>query len=398
MKTISAKQRCAHVVAGFVVLLFLGIAYAWSIFVGPLESAYGWTRTQTSLAFTILMIGFSAGSFLTGILAGKFGYRKISVAAALLVGAGFSATAFTSDIGVLYVTYGVLAGVGIGMLYNTSISVIPLWFPEKKGMITGVLLMGYALSTSVLSPVCQRLLESMGPRATFLILGILDLAVFLIGSFFMEGPGQEAADRPAEQEETGTDCTPGEMLRTGRFYIYFFAANFLVMAALGYLNHAAPAMQGELGMSAVNAAYVVSAMSLCNGIARPIAGQFVDRMGVRPTVRILSLLYTAASVLAVAALAQGSTVLMVIASCMLLFGYGCQGSSMPSVIRKLYGNRYFSINYSIISIVSLTASFCPSIVGVLQSATGSYLAGFAMMAVCCAASVPLMFAVGPKKK
>ena len=161
----------------------IGNCYAWSIFVGPLENAYGWTRMQTSLAFTILMVGFSGGSLLAGILAKKIGFSKISMIASLLVGGGLVATAFTSSISVLYVTYGVLAGLGIGMIYNTIVSVIPLWFPDKKGMVTGLLLMGYALSTSILSPICQWLLVSFGPKTTFLTFGILDFVVFLLGSF-----------------------------------------------------------------------------------------------------------------------------------------------------------------------------------------------------------------------
>ena len=100
MKNVSTR-RYVYLVLNFVILLLLGIAYAWSIFVGPLENAYGWTRMQTSLAFTILMVGFSGGSLLAGILAKKIGFSKISMIASLLVGGGLVATAFTSSISVL---------------------------------------------------------------------------------------------------------------------------------------------------------------------------------------------------------------------------------------------------------------------------------------------------------
>ena len=100
MKNVSTR-RYVYLVLNFVILLLLEIAYAWSIFVGPLENAYGWTRMQTSLAFTILMVGFSGGSLLAGILAKKIGFSKISMIASLLVGGGLVATAFTSSISVL---------------------------------------------------------------------------------------------------------------------------------------------------------------------------------------------------------------------------------------------------------------------------------------------------------
>lgn len=401
MKNVSTR-RYVYLVLNFVILLLLGIAYAWSIFVGPLENAYGWTRMQTSLAFTILMVGFSGGSLLAGILAKKIGFSKISMIASLLVGGGLVATAFTSSISVLYVTYGVLAGLGIGMIYNTIVSVIPLWFPDKKGMVTGLLLMGYALSTSILSPICQWLLVSFGPKTTFLTFGILDFVVFLLGSFFMKEPNTaELVELPEIQttivDQEMKNYTTSEMLHSVKFYVYFLGANFLVMSALGYLNHVAPALQSEMGMSAVTAAYVVSAMSLCNGVARPLAGRMFDKFSIRFVLRVICLIYAVSASLAVFALNSHATWLLVVASCLLLFGYGFQGASLPCVIRRFYGNEYFSMNYSIVSLVSLTASFCPSFVGKMQVLSGSYSLGFAVMAVCCVASIPLMFIAGIEK-
>ena len=391
-------KRYLYAAGSFLMMLLLGVAYAWSIFIGPLEATYGWTRTQTSLAFTILMMGFSCGNLLTGMLAKRIGYKKVMLLAAVLIGAGLCATAFTSSIGVLYVTYGVCAGTGIGMIYNAVISVIPLWFPGKTGMITGLMLMGYAISTSILSLVCQRLLTSQGPKATFLLLCVVDTVVFLVGSLMMREPDEkelaalQGTGKKAASLEDG--YTTAEMLRTPRFYIYFLGADFLVMTALGYLNHAAPAMQGELGLSAVSAAYVVSAMSVCNGLARPIAGQFIDRVGVKLSIRIVSLIYIVASVLTALAMYLGNVALMIPAVCLLLFGYGCQGASLPCVIRALYGNKNFSMNYSIVSLVSLTGAICPSIVGMLQAGSGSYLSGFGLMMIFCICSFPLMFLAG----
>lgn len=170
------------------------------------------------------------------------------------------------------------------------------------------------------------------------------------------------------------------------------------MTALGYLNHVAPALQGELHVNAATSALVVSAMSLCNGIARPLTGQFIDKKGVKTAVRIVCLTYTAAAVLGVFALMNRITILMILAACILLFGYGCQGASLPCVTRALYGNRHFSMNYSIVSLVSLAASFCPSVVGMMQMSSGSYVSGFAFMTVLCICSVPLMFLMGREGK
>ncbi len=397
------KKRYGYVAVSFLMLLLLGIAYAWSIFIGPLEQTYGWSRTQTSLAFTILMVGFSLGGLLMGILVKRFGYARLVKTAAVCVGLGMILTAFTSSIVVLYITYSLLAGIGIGMIYNAVVSVVPLWFPERRGMITGLLLMGYAISTSVLSPVCQFLLSEFGPRRTFLILGIVDMVVFLIGSLFIKVPKEEEQKAlPQSSAMAGqmvkNSLNPNEMLHTRTFYLYFMGSNFLVMSALCYLNHVAPALESEFSMPAATVAYVVSAMSLCNGVARPLVGQVFDQFGMKKALLGLSGIYAASAVIACAAFRSGSAALMIVAACGLLFGYGCQGAGLPIVTRTLYGEKYFSMNYSIISLVSLTASIGPSIMGAVQTAEGSYQSGFMMVALFTFISVPLMYVVGKDRE
>lgn len=143
------KKRWIYVVNGVVILLFMGCSYAWSVFVVPLEYSYGWSRSETSLAFTLNLIFFSIGSIMVGIFSKKLSFSTILKIAAVMISIGFFTSSFVERVELIYLTYSFLCGCGIGAGYSCVISSAPLWFPEKSGMITGILLMGYALSTAI---------------------------------------------------------------------------------------------------------------------------------------------------------------------------------------------------------------------------------------------------------
>lgn len=144
------KKRWLYIFAGFAVLLFMGCGLAWSIFMVPIEAQFGWSRSETSLAFTINILCFSVGSILTGILSKNFSYSTLLKLSAIMMGVGFLLTSMIGSIWQLYITYGLIVGTGIGLGYNCVISACPLWLPEKSATATGLLLMGYALSTAIL--------------------------------------------------------------------------------------------------------------------------------------------------------------------------------------------------------------------------------------------------------
>ncbi|MGX8680776.1 MAG: MFS transporter, partial [bacterium] len=153
-----ALKRSLYVLNGFIGFLFLGCCYTWSIFVVPLETLFHYTRVETSLAFTLCIAGFSAGTLLTGILAKRIAYKTIIKLSALMVGCGFFFSGLSHTIIRLYLSYSILSGIGMGLGYASLISVIPLWFPEKIGTVTGILVMGYALSAALFAPLINRLI------------------------------------------------------------------------------------------------------------------------------------------------------------------------------------------------------------------------------------------------
>ena len=157
---IQMKQRI-KLLSGFVVLLFLGTTLAWSVFLVPVENTFGWSRSQTSLAATINTMAFSVGSILTGIMCKRISFANILRMTGTMLLASFFLAGFMqpgSSVIMLYLSYGVLIGIAIGMGYNCILSVCPLWMNDHPATANGILLMGYAFSTAVFAPMINTLI------------------------------------------------------------------------------------------------------------------------------------------------------------------------------------------------------------------------------------------------
>ena len=167
------RKRVLKIIAGFLCCLCLGITLAWSLFVVPIEKLNGFSRSQTSLAFTINTLFFSVGSILTGLLSKKISFSHIIKIAGILIALGFYLTSISTNIYMLYTSYGILVGTAVGMGYNCVISACPLWMPEKTATATGLLLMGYALSTAIFGPIISSIIESQGIVMAFKVISII---------------------------------------------------------------------------------------------------------------------------------------------------------------------------------------------------------------------------------
>jgi OFA family oxalate/formate antiporter-like MFS transporter len=160
-------------VGSFIILLFLGLIYAWSIFATPLEAEYGWTRDQTSLTFTISISLFCIGGLVAAQLRNKIHISVILLINALLILAGFFLTSRLDSLWELYVYYGVICGFAVGSAYNCIISVIPLHYPKRVGFISGVMLLAFGFGGFILGSVAKTLMNAYGWSNAFLYIGLL---------------------------------------------------------------------------------------------------------------------------------------------------------------------------------------------------------------------------------
>lgn len=214
-------NRWVYAIVGVIVLLFAGLVYAWSVLSTPIGAEFtGWTKAQLSLTFTLVMILFCIGSLLCGLLAGRLSAKNAVRLGAVLFLAGFFIASRCQSPLTLYLGFGVLCGLGSGLSYNAVMSTMVRWFPDRPGLISGVLLMGFGGGSFLIGKLYQAWTPAGvgGWRTSFLVLGIVCFAVLAVCSFFFVAPGADftapavkggkTASRPA-----AADVTPGQMLK-----------------------------------------------------------------------------------------------------------------------------------------------------------------------------------------
>src|SRR5216117_1561151 len=219
----NSSNRWLIAVAGVVMQLALGAVYAWSVFRIPLTKNYGWTVSQGTLAFelAILMLGFAA--FAGGLWMKQSGPRRVAAIGGLCYGLGLVlAGQVGGHLGLLYLSYGVLGGIGLGLSYIVPVATLIKWFPDKRGMITGLAVAGFGAGALITAPVAQRLISSVGLPATFGILGSAYLVAVLSSAFFMKNPPEgyrpPGWQPPVSKQQQRPDYTLGAALKTWQWY------------------------------------------------------------------------------------------------------------------------------------------------------------------------------------
>ncbi len=187
MKT-NIVNRWILALAGVFMQMALGAVYAWSVFRIPLNQTYGWTVSQVTVAFelAILVLGFAA--FAGGLWMRRTGPRRVAIVAAVLYGLGTALAGTSHTLPMLYLTYGVIAGAGLGLGYIVPVATLVRWFPDKRGLITGIAVAGFGAGALITAPIAQRLISSVGVSGTFMILGIAYFAIIMLAATVMKNP------------------------------------------------------------------------------------------------------------------------------------------------------------------------------------------------------------------
>jgi OFA family oxalate/formate antiporter-like MFS transporter len=370
--------QTAALIVAVAMMLCLGLLYAWSIFVIPLEEEFGWTRDRTSLTFMISMICFCVGGVVNGRqLSRGRDFGALLFIAAFLMAAGFISAAFTSRLVQFYLSYGVLSGFGVGMGYNSIISSITNRFRQRSGTVSGLLMVGFGLGAMVFGVLFTKLMELFGWRALFVGVGAVFGLVFVLGTAFLsrvfrdepqhtqqektEAP-QMAADaaenglpETAENLEraTGNDlASPGvygaglvEIVRRPEFWLLFCWIFLFGSCGLALIGNVAP-VAVELGADAALAAIFAGVISLFNGVGRLIVGACLDRYGYKKVAAIVSFGFLASVALILASLYAGSLHLFFAACCLTGLCFSALPISCAGFIMKRYGPAHFAENFA----------------------------------------------------
>ena len=386
-------NRWRVVVGGVSMNLALGSLYAWSVFVLPLEQEFGWTRAQTSWVFTIAIVTFAITFIFAGRMQDVRGPRLCAFLGTVLVSLGFFLASFTASLLHLYLIF-VVVGAGNGFGYATPMPVASKWFPDKRGLVVGLMVGGYGAGSAIVGPVASSLIQSIGWRPTFRLLGALFFVMGMIGTWLLTNPPAGYRPRgwtPPPAAAARRDFSTAEMLRTPQFYELWLAYCLGATAGLMTISQLVPfARNAGLGPAAATFAITVGAVGNAGG--RILSGWLSDMLGRLTTLRMMVL----ASAVAMPALFiwQHQVLLFYILVVAVYWCYGTQLSVFASATADLYGTRTLGLNYGVLFRAWGAAGILgPMIAARVYDASGEYrYAFYAASGLAVVAFVSLTFA------
>ncbi len=370
---------------GALMMLFSGLIYGWSIFVSPLEKAFGWNRGQTSFVFTLSMSVSILGQITGGSFVAKRRQRAILRVAAVLLAAGFGWASAITNLPALYLSYGVVAGFAVGICYNATLATVVAHFPDRVGFATGILLMSFGLGSLVLGSATTSLIVGFGWRLAFRALAASFGLVMLAGSFVLR-----PADGQASSSGSDADPAPRDMLREASYVKFFLWAVLMSGMGLLILGHAAP-FAADLGAPMGLAGLSVGLISMFNGASRLLYGRIYDRRGYVPAMVLACSLYAAATAGLILAHLTGSLWILFPSYAVLGLAYGGGPVTVSTYVKERFGGRHYGTNLGITNLNIVIASFIgPLVAGILRARWQSYLPAFLLMAMFVAASFALI--------
>jgi len=380
------RKRWTLLIIGTVVLMFAGLIYAWSVLSTPLYGL-GWTDTAITFNYTLTGIFFAVGGVVSGLLSKRIAVRaRLLLSAALMTGGFWIASTLDrgDDIVKLYLAYGFMAGLAIGIVYNAVISAVNLWFPDRSGTSSGLMLAGFGLGSFFISLIAGRLMAGgvMGWRMVYRVLGSISGFVLLVGALTVAPPSADvrlpAARSGSEMRTSVYSFRPGEMVKTSTFWLLVVLFSFL--AGLGNCVMAS-SRQIILSVNVAEgtAILISSLVSITNTVGRLSAGAIIDRFGLRAA-RIFSTALAIVSCLVISTgLLAASAPLCTAGFFILGFTYGFPGTLTSATALDYFGPDNYSLNYSIINSDSAICALFPTVFTGISVAGGSYLHGFVFL-------------------
>src|ERR1700681_88876 len=262
------NNRWVIAIAGVFLQIALGAVYAWSVFRVPLAKQFGWSISEITLTFTISIFVLGFAAFFGGLWLNRKGPRVVALTGGALYGLGVFLVSFSHSLGWLYLSYGVVGGIGLGLGYIVPVAVLVKWFPDRRGLITGIAVGGFGAGALITAPVATRLIQSVGVLSTFAYLGIAFLIVTVIAGSFMQNPpdGWKLEGWAPTATETahraGHDFMLGEALKTWQWWALWLLLFLNTCAGISVISQESPLFQELARVSAVTAASMVGIVGI----------------------------------------------------------------------------------------------------------------------------------------
>lgn len=379
---LDAKQgRWFLIPMGMIVLLCLGSVYSWSIFRKPLETQLNISATESLLPYTIGLLSYSILMPIAGFLIPKIGSRVMTATGGFIVGLGYILASFAPNIALITLSYGVIAGAGVGVAYGVPMAVVARWFPDKKGLAVGLTIIGFGLSPLITAPLANQLITSYGVNTTLRMLGIAFIFIISVMAIALKFPpshwNPSASSTSDNSASVTVNYTP--MLKSPSFYGLWFCYAIGALVGLTAIGISSPVGEEIIQIDANFAARSVSLFALFNGISRPLFGWLTDRFPPRQVAIASYAIILVACILMISAQA-GQVLTYLIAFCLFWFCLGGWLAMAPTMTLKFFNPDNYAQNYGIVFTAYGVGALVGTVfVGQIRDLFGSYTYGFYIM-------------------
>ncbi|MFP4547091.1 MAG: OFA family MFS transporter [Fidelibacterota bacterium] len=394
-------NRSLVVLGAVLIQLCLGAIYAWSVFTPGLKEA-GWTNVQTQIVFSTGLAFFAIVMVFAGKKLAIWGPKKLAFLAGVTLGLGYLLAGLSggSNFWLILFCIGVIGGSGIGLGYVVPISVGMRWFPDKKGMITGLAVAGFgfgAMGWVKLAGAWGHLINNFGLSATFMIYGILFAGLTIIGSIWMKYPPEgwlpigfnPEAFKKENAATIGDNLRPGEMLKTLPFYLVFLIFTFTAGAGLMSIGlmklYPMQALQENgfdiAAASAIAGTAMAVFFSLANGIGRIVWGTLSDKLGRKRSVLIMAL--SQGIIVLLFTRMAGTPFLLYLGATIIGFNFGGNFALFPAFTADLFGDKNVGLNYPYVYLSYGVGGILGPILGGILGDIGNFALAFTICGVLC---------------
>ena len=397
MKT---KNRYLILAAGMIIQFCAGIIYMWSVFRTPVAEHLSWDAGAAAITSSIMLAMFVLGIILGGYAQDKLGPKKVTIAGSILIGAGMACTAFVGAGApwLVYITYGVIGGLGVGTVYMSTIAAVQKWFPDRRGFASGMIVSAFGFSLVVFAPLAKSMLAGIGVSQTFLIFGIGFLIICGICSLFIENPQAGYLPKgytPAQAASTTKkQYTPLEIIKTKQFYLLAGGLLF-TLPAYFMLNPVFLSLGAQRGLSEGLAVIGVSLTGISSAAGRLIVSWVSDKTGRKTAMIAIALITLCASLVMIV----GQDVLFLACIVLISFGFGGAASVYSAMTAESFGTRYGGMNFGLVMLGFGVSALVSQNVSKELTAGGSYTSSFVLAGVTCVVAVVLVLLMdNPGKK
>jgi len=387
MKT---KNRYCILTAGMIIQFCAGIIYMWSVFRGPVSAHLNWDAGSASLTSSIMLAMFVLGIILGGYAQDKIGPKKVTLAGSIMIGSGMACTGLITGNTpwLVYITYGVIGGLGVGTVYMSTIAAVQKWFPDKRGFASGMIVSAFGFSLVVFAPLAKSMLSGMGVPNTFIIFGISFFVVCGFCALFIQNPPEGYMPdgyKPAQTANTKRQYSPKEIIKTKQFYLLAGGLLF-TLPAYFILNPVFLSLGADRGLTEELALIGVSMTGISSAAGRLIVSWASDKTGRKPAMVAIAVIILCASLTMIV----GQGILFLACIVLISFGFGGAASVYSAMTAESFGTKYGGMNFGLVMIGFGVSALVSQNISKELTAGGNYTSSFVLAAVTCAVAIVLV--------